>query len=305
MIEQRPKLLPLLAPLLAASLVACTTQRDPDDDAERQQAAATRGATIVYPAENLPADAYDPGPGWRIVWADEFDGPKLDPDKWIRQVEPAERFNGEWQRYTDSTDNADVENGVLVIRAIHEGGAHAPNRYTSARLHTPPADGWRYGRIAARIQLPWGQGIWPAFWMLGANIDENGGDTPWPRTGEIDILELYGSRDNGRVEANIHYADGDDRHASMGSVGFDLEDGWFADAFHVFEIVWDEDRIVWFVDGQRYAETSLRGEAFDEFREPFFILLNIAVGGRAAGPPGDASGFPQRMLVDWVRIYQR
>ena len=260
---------------------------------------------IVYPAPNLADDQYRPEPGWTLVWADEFEGDTLDPDRWVRQVVRAGRFIAEWQRYTDDPANAYVENGYLVIRAMHDGGELAPNRFRSARLHTPPADGWRFGRIAARIQLPYGPGIWPAFWMLGSNIDENGGDTPWPASGEIDILELYGSRHNGRVEANIHYEERPGQRGWMGAVPYTLDEGWFAEAFHVFEIEWDAERIQWFVDGQPYASTSIRGEAFDEFREKFFILLNIAVGGRAAGPPDESTVFPQRMLVDWVRVYQR
>ncbi len=263
----------------------------------------THGA-IQYPAANLDDDDYDPGPGWELAWSDEFGGATLDPDKWIRQVVRAGRFNDEWQRYTDSPGNAYVEDGCLVIKAIHAGDEHGPDRYTSARLHTPPGDAWQYGRIVARIQLPHGKGIWPAFWMLGANIDENGGDTPWPQSGEIDILEMYGSRDNGRVEANIHYADRRNRHASMGSRSYSLEEGWFADAFHVFGIEWNEERIDWFVDGETYASTPITGDEFSEFHEKFFILLNVAVGGRPAGRPDDATDFPQVMYVDWVRVYR-
>ena len=259
---------------------------------------------VQYPAANLPADSYEPGPGWELVWADEFEGETLDPKKWKRQVVGAGRFNDEWQRYTDSRENAYIDDGCLVIKAIHESESHGPDQYTSARLHTLPENGWTYGKIAARIQLPYGQGIWPAFWMLGANIDENGGDTPWPQSGEIDILEMYGSKDNAVVEANIHYAGRTGAHANMGAVGTRLEQGIFADNFHVFEIEWDADRIEWFVDGERFASTPISSEEFSEFHEPFFILLNIAVGGRSAGPADDSTGFPQTMYVDWVRVYQ-
>lgn len=259
---------------------------------------------IQYPAANLGDDNYDPGPGRELVWSDEFKGDTLDPDKWVRQVEKAGRFNDEWQRYTDSIENAYVEDDCLVIEAIHEGDGHASDHYTSARLHTLPGDAWQYGKIAARIQLPYGKGIWPAFWMLGANISENGGDTPWPQSGEIDILEMYGSRNNGRIEANIHYANRKDRHEAMGAVSYALEEGWFADAFHVFEIEWDEEHIEWFVDGTKFASTPISGDEFSEFHKPFFILLNIAVGGRAAGPASDSTLFPQVMYVDWIRVYQ-
>jgi beta-glucanase (GH16 family) len=263
-----------------------------------------RDAPLPYPAANLQQDTYQPGPGWQLVWADEFQDETLDPAKWKAQVLEAGRFNAEWQRYTDSSANAFIENGCLVIRAIHETDTHGPDQYTSARLHTPPENGWTYGRIAARIQLPHGSGIWPAFWMLGANIDENGGDTPWPQAGEIDILEMYGSKDDAVVEANIHYADRSGRHADMGAVATRLEQGRFADNFHVFEIEWDADRIQWFVDGRRFASTPISSEEFSEFHKPFFILLNIAVGGRSAGPVDDTTRFPQTMYIDWVRVYQ-
>lgn len=259
----------------------------------------------VYPAANLHDDTYDPGAGWSLVWSDEFDGENLDPGKWRRQVVEPGRFNGEWQRYTDSVDNGYIDNGCLVIRALHTGDTHGPGRYTSARLHTIPDNGWKYGKIAARIQLPYGRGIWPAFWMLGSNIDENGGDTPWPRSGEIDILELYGSKDNGAVEANIHYEPAAGRHASMGAVKTQLPQGWFADNFHVFELEWDAESLRWTVDGRQFAATSIAGSEFSEFREKFFILLNIAVGGRAAGAPDESTHFPQTMYVDWVRVYER
>ncbi len=269
------------------------------------QSAPPPGPTARYPAANLAEDTYRPGPEWELVWADEFDAETIDADNWRFQEEKAGRFNSEWQRYTGVGENAYIDQGCLVIEARHESDSHGMGRYTSARLNTAGKGAWKYGRIAARIQLPYGPGIWPAFWMLGANIDENGGDTPWPQTGEIDILELYGSRNNGRVEANIHYADTSGAHAMMGAVGYDLEQGRFADGFHVFEIEWDAERIQWFVDGQRYASTPISAGEFSEFHSEFFILLNIAVGGRAAGPPDERTPFPQYMYVDWVRVYQK
>ena len=263
------------------------------------------GEAVQYPAPNLEQDTYEPGPEWTLAWADEFDGDTIDAENWNFQVEEAGRFNGEWQRYTDSSENAFVDEGCLVIRAIHESDRHAMDQYTSARLNTANKRSWTYGRIAARIQLPHGKGVWPAFWMLGANIDENGGDTPWPQSGEIDILELYGSKDDGVVEANIHYAGASGRHSSMGAVPYKLPQGRFADGFHVFELEWDAERISWFVDGEQFATTSIAGDEFSEFRKDFFILLNIAVGGRAAGRPDDSTAFPVQMYVDWVRVYRK
>jgi len=253
---------------------------------------------------STPTDSYDPGPNWKLAWADEFDRDSLDGRNWTYQIEPAGRFNDEWQRYTNSTQNAYINNECLVIKAIHESDAHGMDQYTSARLHTANKHTWTYGKIAARIKLPKGQGIWPAFWMLGANINENGGDTPWPQCGEIDILELYGSKDEAVVEANLHYADSTDSHAMMGAASYKLEEGIFADEFHIFELEWTADQLTWFVDGNAFASTPLTSVERSEFHQDFFILLNMAVGGTYAGRPDATTPFPQYMYVDWVRVYQ-
>jgi beta-glucanase (GH16 family) len=246
-----------------------------------------------------------PGEDWNLVWSDEFEADSIDATNWNFQVEEAGRFNEEWQRYTKSRDNAYIEDSCLVIKAIHESDSHGIDQYTSARLNTANKHAWTFGKIAARIKLPQGEGIWPAFWMLGANIDENGGDTPWPETGEIDILELYGSKDDGVVEANIHYAVASGEHAMMGAETFELEEGKFADAFHVFELEWDSEKISWFVDGEQYASTPITADELSEFHQDFFLLLNIAVGGTFAGRPDDSTPFPQYMYVDWVRVYEK
>lgn len=241
---------------------------------------------------------------WKLVWSDEFNGDSLDLNNWTFQVERAGRFNDELQRYTNSSENGYVENGNLVIKAIHEGTSYGANQFTSARLHTANKHAWQYGKISARIKLPEGNGMWPAFWMLGANINENGGDTPWPQSGEIDILEFYGSKDNAVVEANIHYADKNNTHKMMGAEKLHLEKGIFADNFHVFDLIWDANHISWFVDGKQYASTSIVDDEFSEFHHPFFILFNLAVGGRNVGNPDATTGFPKHMYVDWVRVYQ-
>lgn len=250
-------------------------------------------------------ELYNPGPNWALNWSDEFEGNSLNEQNWNRQVVEAGRFNEEWQRYTDSEENAFVENGLLIIKANHESDTHGENQYTSARLNTAGKQSWTYGKIAARIKLPYGEGIWPAFWMLGSNINENGGDTPWPQCGEIDILELYGSKDDGVVEANIHYADKTDSHTMMGAESFKLADGRFADDFHVFELEWSEERVAWSVDGKEYASMPINTEELSEFHKDFFLLLNIAVGGTHAGRPNETTTFPQYMYVDWVRVYQK
>lgn len=260
---------------------------------------------ITYPANNLGDDNYASPAGWTLVWSDEFSSGLIDPKNWTRQVEPAGRFNQEWQRYTDSADNAYIDQGCLVIKAIHTSDQHGMDQYTSARLNTAGNHAWKHGKVVARMQLPYGDGTWPAFWMLGVNIDENGGDTPWPQSGEIDIMEFYGSKDNAVIEANIHYAGADDKHRHMGSKKFRLKQGWFAHAFHVFEMQWDEKEITWSVDGKEYARKGISKPVYSEFHQPFFILLNLAIGGKWSGRPNDTTNFPQYLYVDWVRVYQK
>lgn len=248
--------------------------------------------------------SYHPGPDWKLVWSDEFHGNTIDENNWNFQVLEAGRFNQEWQRYTNSKENAYIKDDCLVIKAIHESDEHGIDQYTSARLNTANKHSWKYGRISARIKLPQGKGIWPAFWMLGANIDENGGDTPWPQSGEIDILEFYGSKDDAVVEANAHYADSSGSHGMMGVASFKLKEGKFADAFHIFELEWDANRISWFVDGVKFASMPITAAELSEFHKDFFVLLNVAVGGTYAGRPDNTSVFPKYMYVDWVRVYQ-
>jgi len=254
---------------------------------------------------NLNKDTYDPGLDWKLAWSDEFDTDTIDKTIWNFQEVEAGRFNDEWQRYTNSSNNAYIEDNCLVIKAIHKSDVHGMNQYTSARLNTANKYTTKYGKIVARIKLPQGEGIWPAFWMLGANIDENGGDTPWPQCGEIDILELYGSKDDGVVEANIHYADNSDSHAMMGAASYKLEQGKFADEFHIFELEWDANKLAWLVDGVQYTSVSISEDELSEFQNDFFILLNVAVGGAHAGRPDATTTFPQHMYVDWIRVYKR
>lgn len=254
---------------------------------------------------NLNIDTYQPGMDWKLAWADEFETDTIDVNNWNFQVVEAGHFNDEWQRYTNSNNNAYINNNCLVIKAVHESDVHGMDQYTSARLHTANKRSWKYGKVTARIKLPQGEGIWPAFWMLGANIDENGGDTPWPQSGEIDILELYGSKDDAVIEANAHYANAFGSHANMGAASFKLKQGKFSDSFHIFELEWDANRMAWLVDGHQFASMPITTNELSEFHKDFFILLNIAVGGSHAGRPNANTRFPQYMYVDWVRVYKK
>jgi len=242
---------------------------------------------------------------WKLVWADEFEDKRINSNNWNFQEVEAGKFNEEWQRYTDNRENAFVQDGNLVIEAKHMGKTHGMNQYTSARLNTAGKQSWKYGKFSAKIKLPEGEGIWPAFWMLGTNIDENGGDTPWPQCGEIDILELYGSKDDAAIEVNAHYADSTNSHAYMGAETYRLKQGKFSDDYHVFDLEWTKKNLTWFVDGNKVATMAIDQSYLSEFHKEFFILLNIAVGGTFAGRPDDTTEFPQKMLVEWIRVYQK
>ena len=239
-------------------------------------------------------------PGWKLVWSDEFsgaDGTPPDPAKWNYDIGGGGWGNNELQYYTDRRDNSRIEGGNLVIEARAEtfGGRN----YTSARLLTRHKASWTYGRIEARIRIPRGRGIWPAFWMLGTNI----GSVGWPACGEIDIMENIGSVPE-RLHGTIHGPGYSAANGVSGSVS--LPDGALADDFHIYAIEWEQDRIRWFLDGVPYftvTPASLPNGAAWVFDQPQFLLLNVAVGGNWPGSPDATTVFPQRMTVDYVRVY--
>lgn len=241
---------------------------------------------------------------YKLVWQDNFDSNQLDATKWNRQVEPAGRFNKEWQIYTDSEENSYIADNQLILKAIHTGKEYKQGKYTSARLNTAGKFDFKYGKVVAKIKLPSGKAIWPAFWMLGSNIDENGGDTPWPITGEIDILELWGTNSASVVEANVHYADNHGKHTQMGPQGYELKNGDFSDDFHEFELEWTAEHLIWRVNGETYHTLDITDAKYYAFHKKFFLLLNIAVGGEIAGYPDETTPLPQKMIVDWIKIYQ-
>ncbi len=237
------------------------------------------------------------GNGWQVVWEDQFDGPTLDSTKWVRETGGGGWGNAELEYYTDRGSNARVEGGHLIIQALQESFGN--REYTSARLKTQNLGAWRYGRVEARIQIPRGQGLWPAFWMLGEDIGQVG----WPECGEIDIMENIG-REPAVVHGTVHgpgYSGANGKGAP-----YQLTTGTFADSFHVYAIEWEPQAIRWYVDGYLYHSVTpqdLPGRWV--FDHPFFIILNVAVGGNWPGSPDQTTVFPQTMLVDYVRVYQQ
>lgn len=235
--------------------------------------------------------------GWTLVWSDEFDGLVLDPAKWVPETGGDGWGNAELQFYTRRAENARVEDGYLVIEARRE---RFENReYTSARLKTQGLAAWRYGRVEARIQIPRGQGLWPAFWMLGDDITTVG----WPECGEIDIMENIG-REPGVVHGTVH---GPGYSGAQGKgAAYRLPAGAFADGFHLYAIEWEPEAIRWYVDGALY-QTLTPGDLPGRwvYDHPFFMILNVAVGGHWPGSPDQTTVFPQIMRVDYVRVFQK
>ncbi|HJZ91617.1 MAG TPA: glycoside hydrolase family 16 protein [Gemmataceae bacterium] len=242
-----------------------------------------------------------------LVWSDEFDGPPgsaPDPAKWGYDLGGGGWGNAELEVYTNSTQNASItadpgatDGKALAIRALKTG----TNSYTSARLKTKNIQSWTYGRFEARLRLPYGQGMWPAFWMLGSNIDSVG----WPTCGEIDVMENIG-REPSTVHGTLHgpgYSGGN----GIGA-GYTLPGGQkFSDAFHTFAVDWGPNTIRWYVDDQLYQTRTPAdlpaGKAW-VFDHNFFMILNLAVGGQWPGNPDSTTVFPQTYLVDYVRVYQ-
>lgn len=254
--------------------------------------------TIVVP-EPMPIDPPD---GYELVWSDEFDGDTIDPNNWTYDIGGWGWGNGEAQYYTDRPENARVENGLLVVEVRQE--QYEEKYYTSARLLSQSLQEFQYGYVEARVKVPAGAGTWPAFWMLGSDFvrDEETKEANWPDSGEIDIMEYIG-REPDLVVGTIH---GPEYAGAGGLTTWNRLDFPIADDFHTFAIDWDEEGIRWFFDDEQYYELtpdSLGGREW-VFDQPFFIILNVALGGTLGGMIGLDTEFPLHMYVDYVRVYQ-
>ncbi len=233
----------------------------------------------------------------QLVWADEFNYEGLpDANKWVMEIGGEGWGNNEWEYYTDRIENAEVEDGILTITARKE--TFANSQYTSARLVTLNTYSWKYGKIEAKLKLPYGKGIWPAFWLLGNSFEEVG----WPACGEIDIMEMVGGTDgDNTIHGTVHW-DNNGQHASYGN-SKTLSSGIFADDFHIFSLEWDSKKIVWKLDDEQYHVIDITPAELSEFRDEFFIILNLAVGGDWPGYPDASTVFPQTFEIDYVRVY--
>lgn len=259
-------------------------------------------ATILFivPSCDNPLDPEVPD--WQLVWQDEFDGSEgQSPDaaKWVYDIGTGDNGwgNQELQYYTNRSENVSLDgSGNLAITARRESFGGQP--FTSARIKTQGLFEQTYGRFEARIKMPWGPGIWPAFWMLGSDIETSG----WPVCGEIDIMEYRGQQPN-LIHGSIHGPGYSGGAAITKSFGF--ENNRFDVDFHLFAVEWSSEYLRFYVDDVLYQEIKPEDVSGQwVFNKPFFIILNVAVGGNYVGFPTSQTPFPQTMLIDYVRVYK-
>lgn len=240
---------------------------------------------------------------WELVWSDEFEGETGElpnSSNWTYDIGRGSNGwgNQELQYYTDRPENVSMDgDGNLVITARRETFDDA--QFTSARVKTENLFEHAYGRFEARLKTPYGPGLWPAFWMLGSNIETVG----WPQSGEIDIMELRGQLPS-EIGGALHgpgYSAG-----NAISQSYVLPNNRFDTDYHIFAVEWSENRIDYYVDDVRYQTINQRDVPGEwVFDQPFFIILNVAVGGTYVGPPSDQTPFPQTMTIDYVRVYEQ
>ena len=248
------------------------------------------GASLPVAAQTLPAPWGEP------VWADEFNGPSIDRRNWTYDLGGNGWGNNELEFYTDRPANSYIANGCLVIEARKE--TYGNRNFTSARLKTQGLRSWTYGRIEARINVPAGQGVWPAFWLLGTNFPSAG----WPFCGEIDVMEHVAPIGANTLRGSAHGPG----YSGPQSIHGDATAAKLTGQFHIYAVEWEPREIRWYIDGRKYftvTPQTVKGKW--AFNQPFFIILNLAIGGAWPGPPDRTTPFPVRMLVDYVRVYQK
>ena len=258
------------------------------------------GSSSSATAEKQSSSSAELSP--KPFWNDEFDGDAIDNSKWTYDIGTGASGwgNNEKEYYTNRKENAYVKDGILHIRAQKED--YEGSKYTSARMLTKGKFAFKYGTVEARIALPTGKGIWPAFWMLGENFDTAG----WPACGEIDIIEAVNSENI--VYGTNHWANGSEYATYGNNTGNYREQKHELDItqFHTYKFTWDEKYIRMFVDDFMYHEILIENNTGDteEFHKPFFFLLNVAVAGNWPGFEVDDSQFPNEMLVDYIRVFE-
>jgi beta-glucanase (GH16 family) len=247
-----------------------------------------------------------------LVWADEFEGEAIDPSRWEHEVNCWGGGNNEDQCYVADPKNSFIQAGALHIVALDdspsgaEGGGSGSEQivskgHSSARLRTKGKADFQYGRIEARMKLPFGQGVWPAFWMLPTDEVYGG----WALSGEIDIMEAVNLNPDNEVHGTLHFGGAWPENTSQGTSTTPSSPAW--ETSHLYAVEWEEGEIRWFVDDEHYAtqtEWHTQAAAFPApFNQDFHIVLNLAIGGNWPGPPDASTTFPQSLIVDYVRVY--
>ena len=304
------------------------------------KAGTLAAALLLVGAKPPPDQVIAPldGAGWELVWADEFDGPTLDRSKWTPEVSCWGGGNYERQCYTDRPDNIAVEGGMLLLKARKErfaGPARPPEiadnpnpsqtqSHTSGKVRTIGKHAWRYGRIEVRAKVPAGQGTWPAVWMMPDQPVYGG----WPRSGEIDILEAVnigakcrkckGERGENRTISALHFGDFPPQNRFVDGRAALPDLALPSDDFHVYAVEWGQGLIRFMVDDRvhltvtadqwKTASPRARGRPAAPFDQPFYLMANLAVGGRLSEENNAkgvaASSFPAQFAIDWIRVYQ-
>jgi hypothetical protein len=239
--------------------------------------------------------------GYTLVWNEEFSGNQLDESSWNYEIGTGSSGwgNNELQYY--QRQNASVQNGYLTIEVKRQ--AAGGSQYTSSRITTLRKQSFKYGRIDIRAAMPKGQGLWPALWMLGDQFTSSG----WPSCGEIDIMEMVGGTSNGKSDRITHgtlHWDNFGNYASFGGKTSTTKKD-LNEEFHVYSIIWDSQGIKWLLDDRQFHEISTNESHMNEFQEKFFFIFNVAVGGNWPGSPDQNTVFPQKMHVDYVRVFQK
>lgn len=253
---------------------------------EGSDSAETRAADTTYP-------------GYHLVWQDEFNDTALDTGSWNYETGGDGWGNNELEYYRAGNGNAYLQSGNLVIEAKKEKMGN--REYTSARITTENKKTFTYGRYDMRAKLPVQTGMWPALWMLGTDIRTAG----WPYCGELDIMELIGKTPS-TVYGTLHWK-GDNGSTSSSGRQYQLASGNFSDSFHLFSLIWEPGSYRILVDNNVYynGTTADVTAAYNPFAHPFYFIFNVAVGGDWPGSPDASTVFPQKMLVDYVRVYQQ
>ncbi len=297
---------------IAGSLLSACGNNDSSAPSSAPQSSAADStadsSSDSLPEESSAPDSSEPDTeeGYQLLWSDEFDGDSLNEDIWTREIRDPGWTNNELQAYTDSDDNIFIRDGKLVLKAIKVESGNATG-YTSGKVNSQNKADFTYGKVVVSAKVPEGQGLWPAIWMMPQDEGKYG---QWPKCGEIDIMEVLGSATN-IAYGTLHY--GEPHGEQQGKVV--LESGTFADDFHEYSVEWEPGEIRWYIDGELYHSandwfSAVEGEQDKPypapFDQPFFVQMNLAVGGNWPGDPDETTDFDKAEFeIDYVRVYQK